>query len=85
MPDAHRTKAHVKIAETDPEETHPRPEHVAAIQTGDTAISLITRWRARKLIEKSANQMPERMTTKGIAAEQNDIDCENDRSDANSK
>ena len=85
MPHAHGAKAHVKIAETNPEETHPRPQHVAAIKTGDTAISLITRWRARKLIAKSANQMPERMATKGVAAEENDIDCENDRSDADSK
>ena len=35
VPDAHRAKAHVKIGETDPEQTHPGPEHVAAIETAD--------------------------------------------------
>jgi hypothetical protein len=85
MPHAHGTEAHIKIAKANPKKTHPRPKHVAAIQTGDTAISLVTRWRARELIAKSANQMPKRMTTKGIAAEQNNIDCENDRSEADSK
>jgi hypothetical protein len=85
MPDAHGTEAHIKIGEANPKKTHPRPKHVATIQTGDTAISLVTRWRTRKLIVKSADQMPERMTPKGIAAEQNDIDGEDDRSDADSK
>ena len=41
MPDAHRAKAHVKIGEADPEQTHPCPEHVAAVETTDAAIGLV--------------------------------------------
>ena len=42
VPDAHRAKAHIEIGEADPEQTHPCPEHVAAIETTDAAIGLVT-------------------------------------------
>src|SRR5689334_12507554 len=76
VPHAHRAKAYVKIAETDPKQTEPRPEHMALIQTGDTAICLVTGRCAGKLIAKSADQVSERMTTKGVAAEKNEVDRE---------
>src|SRR5262249_40618818 len=76
---------HVEIGKPDPKQTHPRPQHVALIQTADAAVSLITGRSARKLIAKSADQMPERMTTKGITAKKNNIDGEHDRSEADSK
>jgi hypothetical protein len=31
MPHAHRAQPHIKIAEADPEKTHPSPQHVATI------------------------------------------------------
>ena len=55
MPDTHRTKAHVKITETDPKQTHPRPQHVAPVETTNTAICLVANRGARKLIAKSAD------------------------------
>ena len=42
VPDPHRAKSNVKIAEADPEQTQPRPKHVAPIEAADTAISLVT-------------------------------------------
>ena len=41
VPDAHRAKAHIEIGEADPEQTHPCPEHVAAVETADAAIGLV--------------------------------------------
>ena len=38
VPDAHRAKAHVEIGEADPEQTHPCPEHVAAVETTDAGV-----------------------------------------------
>ena len=40
VPDAHRAKPHVEIGEPDPEQAHPGPQHVAAIETADAAIAL---------------------------------------------
>ena len=57
VPDAHRTEAHIKIAEADPEQTHPCPEHVASIKAADAGVGAVTGWRLCKLIEKSADQM----------------------------
>jgi hypothetical protein len=51
VPDPHRTEAHVEIGETDPEQTQPRPKHVAAIETGHARVSTIACWRFRKLIQ----------------------------------
>lgn len=82
MPDAHRAKANVEIGETDPKQAHPSPEHMAAIETGDTLISAIGSRTSRKLITKSADQMSKRMTAKGVPSKQNDIDGENERSDS---
>ena len=42
MPDAHRAQTHIQVGETNPEQTHPRPEHMALIKTTDTAINSIT-------------------------------------------
>ena len=42
MPDAERAEAHVDIGKRDPEQTHPSPEHVAAIETTDAGVGVIT-------------------------------------------
>src|SRR4029077_15151006 len=34
MPDSHCAEAHVEIGEANPKQTHPRPKHVATIETG---------------------------------------------------
>ena len=85
VPNAYRTKAHVKIREADPEQTHPCPEHVAAVETTDAAIGLETGRRPGKLIEKSADQMAQRMTTECVAAKQNDVHRQHDRAHADAK
>src|SRR5437773_2164359 len=84
-PDTHRAEPHVKIGETDPEQTQPGPKHVAPVETSHASVSAIARRRSGKLIEKSAGQMSQGMTTKRITAEQTDIDCENDRPNADAK
>ena len=83
MPDADGAKAHVKIAEADPEQTQPRPKHVAAVQARNTAVTLEGSRRARKLIAKPAHEMTQGMTPKGVATKQNDVDREHERADSN--
>jgi hypothetical protein len=68
MPDAHGTKPHVKIGKSNPKQTHPRPKHVATIETTNTAIDLITRRRLGELIDKAADEMAQRMTAERVAA-----------------
>ena len=79
------SQAHIEIGEADPEQTHPRPEHVAAIETTDTAIGLVAGRRLGKLIAKSANQMSERMAAKGVAAKQNDVNSQHNRAETDAK
>src|SRR5262249_35809129 len=74
-PDPHRTKAHIEIGKTDPEETHPGPKHVAAIQASDTGVSAVTGRRLCKLIPKTADQMSQRVATERVAAQQIHIYC----------
>src|SRR5262245_45171517 len=85
MPDADRAQAHVEISKADPEETEPCPEHVALVETSHTCVSAIAGRRFGKLVQEPAGQVSERMTTKCITAEQNEVDCENDCSDADSE
>jgi len=44
MPDTHCAQTHVKIGKADPEETQPRPKHVAAIETGHARVGAVARW-----------------------------------------
>src|SRR5205807_9208525 len=85
VPDAHEARAHVEIGEADPEQTEPRPKHVAAIEAAHATIGLVAGRRAGKLIAKSADQMPERVAAKGEAAEQDHIQREHNRADANTE
>ena len=39
VPDAHRAKANVDIGEANPEETQPRPKHVALIEAADAVVA----------------------------------------------
>ena len=58
---------------------------MAPVETSHTNVSAIACRRFGKLIEKSAGQMSQGMTTKRITAEQNDIDCEDHRPNADAK
>ncbi len=49
------------------------------IKAAHAAIGLVASRCAGKLIAKSTDQMSQRMTTKRVAAKENDIDGENDR------
>src|SRR5262245_29992268 len=82
MPHAHRTKPHVKIGEPDPEQAHPGPEHVSAIEAAYAAIRFLTERRLGKLIDATADKVSQRMTSEGIAAEKNHVKGQHDGSDA---
>src|SRR4030095_1804503 len=79
-----RAEPHVNVGERNPEQAHPGPEHVPAVEAADAGISAITSGGFRELIEKPTNEMPQRVTTKGIASEQNNIYRQHQRSDAHS-
>ena len=82
VPDAERAQPHVNVGEPDPEQAHPGPEHVPAIEAADAGISAVARGRFRELIEKSADEMAQGMTAESVAAEQNDIHRQHQRADA---
>src|SRR3989442_1643175 len=78
-PDAHRTKAHIDVGERDPEQTHPRPEHVPPIEAAHTTVCFLTDWLFRELIAAPANQMAKRVTTESVAAEHDGVHGQHNR------
>src|SRR5262249_37712771 len=82
---AHRAQAHIKIRETHPEQTDPGPQHVPAIQATHTLVTARASWRFRELVQKSADQVTQRVTTASIAAEEDDIGCQHERAHAYAK
>src|SRR2546430_12510243 len=73
MPAAHRTKPHVEVGERHPEETQPRPKHMAAIETAHAAVGLLAKRRSGEPVNAAANQMAKRVTTHSVAAGQNRV------------
>src|SRR6188472_2608859 len=74
VPDAHGTETHIKIGEADPEQTHPRPKHVAAIQTTYASVGAIAAWRFCELIAKSSDKMSQGVASDCVAAQQINVD-----------
>src|SRR5438094_4977453 len=85
MPDAHRTEPHVKVGERYPEQTHPRPEHVPAIEAAHATIRPLAQRRFGEPVDATANQMAKRVAAEGVTAEQNHIDCQHNRSETNAE
>src|SRR5450755_2766380 len=79
--DARRAQADVTIGDADPEKTQPRPQHVAAIETAHRVVAARARRRLRLGIEKSANEMTQRMAAERVTAQQYDVDDEHERTD----
>ena len=85
MPETHRAEAHIEIAEADPEQTHPGAQHMAAVETGHTGVALGAKRCLGDLIQKPADQMAERVTAKRVACEQENVDSQHDRPNADSE
>ena len=83
MPDTYGTQTDIQVTEGDPEQTHPCPKHVAAIQTTHAGVSFGANRYLGNLVKESAYQVAERMTAKRVAAQQENIERQDDRSHAN--
>src|SRR5262249_30270933 len=78
MPDTQRAESHVQVRESDPEQAHPGPEHMAPVQTTHAGVSFGADWLLRDLIQKSADQMAKGVTPERVSTEQNYVESEND-------
>src|SRR6266704_2567690 len=80
--------AHVKVGETDGDETRPGEQHVALVQKGYATPSGKARaaeGRARKAIQLSASEMAQRVTGESVEGEQGHVQRQDDRTDTHSK
>src|SRR5262245_65749934 len=57
VPDAHRTKADVEVAEANPEEAGPGPVHVPAIDAARAVVCVAPRWLPADLIYPDAAEL----------------------------
>src|SRR5579883_2713923 len=73
VPDAHGAQPDIDIREGHPEETAPRPGHMAGVQTTDAVIYPFANRRAGEPVQNSSHEMSQRMTTERITAQQNHI------------
>ena len=85
MPDSHRAKTNIKVGKAHPEQTEPRPKHVATIEATDAAVSVVACRRTGELVAESADQVSQRVAAESEAAQQNDIEREHDCANPNSK
>ncbi len=85
MPDAHRAETYIKIGETDPKQTHPRPQHMAAIQAAHAGVTSGANRSFGNFIQETADQMAQRMTAERVAAQQDYVQREHDCSDADAE
>src|SRR5262249_58126582 len=73
-PDAHRAETHVDIGERDDDEAAPRDRHVATVETAHAGVGALLRRALRYLVETTAHQMPQGMTSKGVGGEEHDVE-----------
>jgi REP element-mobilizing transposase RayT len=81
----HRAHPHVKIRESHPEQAHPREQHMAAIQLADPLPKAVLNRPRGKRIAAATDQMPQRVASECVPAEQDDIHRQDQRSDADAK
>src|SRR5581483_8014765 len=78
LPNSHRAEADIDIAECHGKEAHPGPALMARVQTAYAFIGAEA--ERREQVETAAYQVPERVTPKRIAAEQDYVGSQNERS-----
>ena len=69
----HGAEADINIGEPDPEQTDPRPQHMTGIQATDAVVCLGTSGRLGFGVQEPADEVPERMTAKGVKPKENGI------------
>src|SRR5579864_3187468 len=79
---AHRAKPDVDVGKADPEQAAPSPDHVLAVEAAHAVVEFLLRGRVRQLVAATADQVAERMAAEGIAAQENDVEQEDERADA---
>ncbi len=68
-----------------PEQTEPGEEHVTAVETAHAVIGFLAGWMPRELIDDAAHQVAQRMAAERVAAEQDDVDEQHQRADADAE
>src|SRR5260370_21040908 len=80
--------AHVKVGETDGDETGPGEQHVALVQEGYATPGTETgkaERRAREAMQLSASEMPQRVAGESVEGEQGHVQRQDDRTDTHSE
>src|SRR6185312_13353309 len=71
--------------ERHPEKTEPRPTHVTAIETAHAVVAPLAHRRASQSIPITAYEMAQRVTAECVAAKQDHVECENQRTDSDAE
>ena len=85
MPETQGAESYVEIAESDPEQAHPSAKHMAAVQAAHAGVAFGAHRCFRNLIQETADQVTEGMTTKRVAAQQQNVERQDDRANPNSE
>ena len=85
VPDAHRAEADVDVGEADPEETQPRPHHVAVIEAADARCSSSRRRAPSTSSRGSRRPDGGGMAAEGVAGQQDDVDDQDERADGDAE
>src|SRR5262245_18861718 len=81
MPDAHGAETHVDVGERDPEEAHPRPLLVPAIEAARAIVGRLLHRIPRQLVDEPAHDVPEGMAAERVTAQEDDVEGEHERAE----
>ena len=85
VPDAHRAKPHIHIGEAYRTQTCPRPLLMTRIQAARAVVQFVTHRMPRDLIERSADQVAERVAAEDVASQQHHVDAQHDGADSDAE
>ena len=80
-----RAETDVNVCQTDAEQTDPRPQHVLAVEAAHAVVSLAAHGRLGFAIEKTTDEVPERMAAKRVKREEQRIQDHDDRANAHAE
>ena len=85
MPDADGTEADIEIGKPHPEKAEPRPAFVSAVQAADAVVQLVPYRVFGNAVERSSDEMPERVAAEDVSGQEYDIHYQNDGADTDSE
>ena len=85
VPDAHGAEADVDVGEADGDEAGPCPAHVSAVEAAHAVVEFVAHGVFGDGVEPASGEMAKGVAAEDVSGEEDDVDDENDGSDADAE